>query len=102
MGPQAAITLAGLLGLVAAAALATAWTHRHGELIRVLDGAPAEGWADGLGAIPDLPLAAAPPASDPLPARTRSPQDPVSGAAVPGLTPATAQQTPRPPCPTCR
>ncbi len=30
MGPQAAITLAGLLGLVAAAALATAWTHRHG------------------------------------------------------------------------
>ena len=60
MGVQAAITLAGLIGLVAAAALATVWTHRHGQLITVLDGAPADGWADGLGAIPDLPLAGAP------------------------------------------
>ena len=60
MGPQAAITLAGLFGLVAAAALATVWTHRHGVLIAVLDGAPADGWAGGLGAIPDLPLAAVP------------------------------------------
>jgi MFS family permease len=33
VGPQAAVALAGLLGLVLAAALATGWTRRHGELI---------------------------------------------------------------------
>ena len=69
MGPRAAITVAGLLGLVAAAALATAWTHRHGELITVLDGAPADGWADGLRVIPDPPLVPdSRPATDPRPA----------------------------------
>jgi MFS family permease len=37
-GPQAAVALAGLLGLVAAAALATDWIRRHGELLARLDG----------------------------------------------------------------
>jgi MFS family permease len=37
-GPQAAVALAGLLGLVAAAVLATDWIRRHGELLARLDG----------------------------------------------------------------
>ncbi len=37
-GPQATVALAGLLGLVAAAVLATDWIRRHGELLAWLDG----------------------------------------------------------------
>jgi MFS family permease len=37
-GPQAAVALAGLLGLVAAAVLATDWIRRHEELLARLDG----------------------------------------------------------------
>ena len=33
VGPQAAVALAGLLGLIAAAVLATDWIHRHGEVL---------------------------------------------------------------------
>ena len=36
IGPAKAVGLAGLLGLLAAAALATDWTRRHTELIRML------------------------------------------------------------------
>ena len=36
MGPARAVALAGLLGLLAAAALATGWTRRHTELISLL------------------------------------------------------------------
>ena len=36
IGPPKAVALAGLLGLLAAAALATDWTRRHTELIRML------------------------------------------------------------------
>jgi predicted MFS family arabinose efflux permease len=38
LGPPAAVALAGLLGLVAAAMLATDWIRRHGELLARLDG----------------------------------------------------------------
>ncbi len=38
LGPQATVALAGLLGLVAAAVLATDWIRRHGELLAWLDG----------------------------------------------------------------
>ena len=37
VGPQAAVALAGLLGLIAAAVLATDWIHRHGEVLDRLD-----------------------------------------------------------------
>ena len=37
LGPQAAVALAGLLGLVAAARLATGWGRRHAELLARLD-----------------------------------------------------------------
>ena len=37
LGPQTAVTLAGLLGLVAAAVLATDWIHRHAEVLALLD-----------------------------------------------------------------
>jgi hypothetical protein len=88
MGPQAAITLAGLFGLVVAAALATTWTHRQGELITVQDGAPADGWADGLGAIPDPPLVPDPlPAGDPL-----SAGDPLPPGDPPAAGPSLAGQ----------
>jgi len=40
LGPPAAVALAGLLGLVAAAVLATDWIRRHGELLARLDGPP--------------------------------------------------------------
>jgi MFS family permease len=50
-GTQAAVALAGLLGLVLAAALATGWKRRHGEMIGVLGAAPlaagAQRTADG-------------------------------------------------------
>ena len=36
VGPTRAVALAGLLGLLAAAALASGWTRRHAELIRML------------------------------------------------------------------
>jgi MFS family permease len=39
LGPPAAVALAGLLGLVAAAVLATDWIRRHAELLARLDGA---------------------------------------------------------------
>jgi MFS family permease len=42
VGPQAAVALAGLLGLVLAAALATGWTRQHGEMIMTLGGAPPQ------------------------------------------------------------
>lgn len=42
LGPQAAVALAGLLGLVTAAALATGWARRHAELLVRLDGALPE------------------------------------------------------------
>jgi MFS family permease len=37
VGPQAAVALAGLLGLVLAAALATGWTQQHGEMLMTQD-----------------------------------------------------------------
>jgi MFS family permease len=37
LGPQAAVALAGLVGLVAAAVLATDWIHRHAEVLALLD-----------------------------------------------------------------
>jgi predicted MFS family arabinose efflux permease len=37
LGPQATVALAGLLGLVAAAVLATDWIHRHAEVLARLD-----------------------------------------------------------------
>jgi MFS family permease len=40
LGPPAAVALAGLLGLVAAAQLATDWIRRHAELLARLDGPP--------------------------------------------------------------
>jgi MFS family permease len=40
LGPPAAVALAGLLGLVAAAVLATDWIRRHAELLARLDGPP--------------------------------------------------------------
>ncbi len=39
LGPPAAVALAGLIGLVAAAVLATDWIRRHAELLARLDGA---------------------------------------------------------------
>jgi MFS family permease len=46
LGPPAAVALAGLLGLVAAALLATDWIRRHTELLTRLDGAPLTSPAD--------------------------------------------------------
>jgi MFS family permease len=40
IGPQAAVAVAGLLGLLAAGILATDWTHRHADLITLLSTAP--------------------------------------------------------------
>ncbi len=37
LGPPAAVALAGLLGLIAAAVLATDWIRRHAELLDLLD-----------------------------------------------------------------
>lgn len=53
MGPQAAVALAGLLGLLAAAALATDWTNRHGQLITALGDAPGSADTDGRRPAPD-------------------------------------------------
>jgi MFS family permease len=47
VGPQAAVALAGLLGLVAAAVLATDWIHRHAEVLALLDTPPPRLTAPG-------------------------------------------------------
>jgi Major Facilitator Superfamily len=94
MGPQTAITLAGLTGLLVAAALATSWTARHGELITSLDGAPGDGCAGDLGAVPDPPL---PPARQKPPARPLDQPWPWDvQATAPDLPPMTGRHHRRP------
>jgi len=68
IGPQPAVAVAGLLGLVAAGLLATDWPGRHAELITLLGAAaadstraePASPAAAGLAANPTTGLAANP------------------------------------------
>lgn len=56
LGPQATVALAGLLGLVAAAGLATGWARRHAELLARLDGSHRPTAAHHrLAGQPDLP-----------------------------------------------
>jgi len=73
-GPQAAVALAGLLGLVVATWLATGWTRQHREMIMQVGRAPqVAAPPDGVSPLPQppatqpasLPAAASPPAADP-------------------------------------
>jgi hypothetical protein len=68
VGAPRAVTLAGLLGLLVAAALATDWTRRHAELISMLEHGPAVPMLAGPATAP-APAGPAPagPAPDPLP-----------------------------------
>lgn len=76
IGPTGAVALAGLMGLLAAAALATDWTRRHTELIGML--------VSGRETIAAAatPVTAAPPSPATLPAPV-SPPAPVAAPAAP-------------------
>jgi hypothetical protein len=88
IGPQPAVAVAGLLGLVAAGLLATDWPDRHAELITLLGaaapdstrGAPASPAAGGLGANPAAGLTAGPAVSS-------TPSPAVSSTASPAVNP---------------
>ena len=82
-GPQAAVALAGLLGLVLATGLATGWTRQHREMIMLLGRAPqAAAPPDRVSPLPRPP--ATEPANPPTPARPPAPARP------PVAAPATA------------
>ena len=103
IGPPGAVALAGLLGLLAAAALATDWSRRHAELISMLmsgreaavAGTPAPASASPApqpAGPPAASLASPPPASPPL----ASPA-PASPAPAAGAPPASAPAIGTPP-----
>jgi MFS family permease len=75
IGPQAAVALAGLLGLILAAALASDWTRQHGEMIRALS-------RQHIAASSPAPPAQTPPAQA-APAQAAPAQAAVPRAAVP-------------------
>jgi MFS family permease len=92
IGPTGAVALAGLLGLLAAAALATSWTRRHAQLISMLmrgretavAGATPRPATAPAGASPaQLPLRPAePPPAEPPPTGTPATGAPATGSPV--------------------
>jgi MFS family permease len=98
VGAPGAVALAGLMGLLAAAALATDWTRRHAELISMLNSGRVTvlaGTGTGTAAAPPAPPTPAPAA----PARgTPAPATPTSAAPAPvPLPPDPAPQPAEPP-----
>ena len=85
IGPQAAVAVAGLLGLVLAAALANDWTRQRGEITITRSGAPS-------------PPGSSPPGSKPAAPQARMaamPQPPAAGMSGPPA-PAPAPEIPLP------
>ena len=74
VGPQAAVALAGLVGLVLAAALATGWTRQHGEMIMALGGRQIT--ASGPAPSSPAPQARHPQARHPQPPHPQAPRLP--------------------------
>ena len=70
VGAPGAVALAGFMGLLAAAALATDWSRRHAELIRMLENGRVSDALAGTG------TAAAPPVPAPLAPAPTAPADP--------------------------
>ena len=87
IGPARTVALAGLLGLLAAAALATDWTHRHTELIGMLISR-----RETAAAAPALSPAITPAGASPAPAGA-SPAP--AGAAEPAEPAGSAPASPR-------
>lgn len=97
IGPQLVVAIAGLLGLIAAATLASAWSCQHGELLPAEDGppggtepeAPPPAGRAGPGMAATASTSLAPP---PLPAdgghgpSMSAPRTSAPGAAAPGGT----------------
>jgi hypothetical protein len=94
VGAPGAVALAGLMGLLAAAALATDWTRRHAELISMLNSGRVTVLA-GTGTGTGTGTAAAPPAPP-----TPAPATPAPGTPAPATpTSAAPAPTPLPPDP---
>jgi predicted MFS family arabinose efflux permease len=93
VGAPGAVALAGLIGLLAAAALATDWTRRHAELISMLHGGRVTVLA-GTGTGTGTATAAASPAS-PAPAPA-TPAPVTSTSAGPDPAPLPPDPAPRP------
>jgi hypothetical protein len=73
VGAPGAVALAGLIGLLAAAALATDWTRRHAELISLLNSGRVTVLAGtGTGTGTASPASPAPAAATPVPATATS------------------------------
>ncbi len=105
IGPPGAVALAGLLGLLAAAALATDWTRRHTELITLL----ISGRQAAVAATPGRPprtraAAAGPPAAASLASPSLASPSPAARAArrTARGAPAIGLRPPSRRCSTCR
>jgi hypothetical protein len=89
VGAPGAVALAGLMGLLAAAALATDWTRRHTELISMLSGGRVTAALAGTGtaAAPLTPAAPVPAAPAPLTPPAPVPAAPLLATAAPAPPP---------------
>ncbi len=79
IGAPGAVALAGFMGLLAAAALATGWSRRHTDLIRMLESrrVAAALTGAGAGAVPPVPAHAAPARTVPAPSAPAAPPVPL-------------------------
>ena len=79
IGAPGAVALAGFMGLLAAAALATDWSRRHTDLIRMLESGRVAAALTGAGAaaVPPVPAHAAPARTVPAPSAPAAPPVPL-------------------------
>jgi MFS family permease len=82
IGAPGAVALAGLLGLLAASALATDWTRRYAELISMLSGGPVTAALAGTGPASPAQAPASLPAGPARPALAAEPMPPPPGPPV--------------------
>ena len=97
IGAPGAVTLAGLVGLLAAAALASGWSRRHAELIRMLESRRVDAVLAGTGT--PVPARTAPPRTAPAPAPAPAPARtaPARTVPAPSATAAMARVAPTAP-----
>jgi MFS family permease len=100
IGAPGAVALAGLLGLLAASALATDWTRRYTELLSMLSGGQVTAALAGTGsAAPAQPPAPQPPALQAPASQAPAPPTPAPLPARPPRPAIAAEPRPSPPKP---
>ena len=102
VGPTRAVALAGLLGLLAAAALATDWTRRHTELISMLMSGRQTAVAAATPLPATTPARTSPAAFPPRPAEPPPGEPPATGTPATTAPATTSTRSLGRPCSTCR